>query len=313
MATIREVAAAANVSIATVSRALNSPESLLPETLHQVMEVVEQMNYQIKPKQKKMTNLFGVVLPDISNPFFAELLEVIERESYLHGRSILFFNSQHNARQELIALHECEMHGVDGVFLVPVGDLRESYQDKLNQFKYQTVILTRRAVKLPSVSTDHQSGGRQSAAHLLSQGHNHIGYIGGIVNDDKYLGFANYLAEQGYQLKPEYCFDVDNRTDLEEFLQTAILQHQISALGCCNDVYVQKIQEILPRFSANQSEVSLVGFDNTLISRLLNFTSISQPMREIAHIGFELMLKALKEKKSTDFQPILLPPKLVIR
>ncbi|WP_373778533.1 LacI family DNA-binding transcriptional regulator [Glaesserella sp.] len=314
MATVREVAAFAGVSIATVSRALNSPETLSPESLRNVMQAINALDYQVKIKPKKMTNLFGVIFPNISNPFFADLLEVLEQESYLHGRCILFFNSKNNARQELIALHECEAHEVDGVFLVPVGDMSEGYQDRLNQFKYQTVILTRSATKLPSVSTDHQNGGRQIAAHLLSAGHSVIGYIG-IMDpfDDKYHGFAQYLSEQGYLLKTEHCLNTHEKTSLADFLKSAIFQYKVTAFGCSNDVLIQQVLETCQAFEQPLPEISIVGFDNTIISRLMKFSTISQPMREIAHTGFELMIEALKNAKSDAFQPQLLLPKLIIR
>lgn len=91
MATIRDIAQLSGVSIATISRALNKPDTVSPETLQLVLQYVDELNYQLKRKTKKMTNLFGVILPNITNPFFMELLEVLENESYLHGRSILFF------------------------------------------------------------------------------------------------------------------------------------------------------------------------------------------------------------------------------
>lgn len=314
MTTVRDVAKLANVSIATVSRALNSPDSLSPETLHRVMNVIQELDYQTRVKAKKMTNLFGVIFPNISNPFFAELLEVLEQESYLHGRSILFFNSKGNARQELIALHECEAHGVDGVFLVPVGDLPDNYQERLNQFKYQTVILTRSANKLPSVSTDHKNGGVQSATYLLSQGHSNIGYLGIIADfDDKYLGFSNYLAEQGQPLLAKHCFDIREKIKLENFLENAIFKHNVTAFGCGSDVLAQQVLASCQYLDKEYPAISIVGFDNTIISRLLRFSTISQPMREIAHIGFELMIKALKMPKSKVYQPQLLLPKLIIR
>lgn len=313
MANIRDVAAFAEVSTATVSRALNAPHTLSPDTLSRVMHAVQSLDYSAKPKSRKRTNLFGVIFPNISNPFFAQLLEVLEQEAYLHGRSILFFNSKGNERQEQIALHECEAHGVDGVFLVPVGDLPDSYQDKLNDFNYQTVILTRSAKKLPSVSTDHRYGGRESAALLLAQGHTRIGYLGIIEPfDDKYAGFADYLAEQGQQLQAENCFDIRSSRTLESYLESAVFVRRITAFGCGSDVLAQQVLEIHQKWNASLP-LSVIGFDNTLISRLLKFSTVSQPMRDIAHIGFELMIEALKNPKNGHYQAQLLLPKLIIR
>ena len=92
MATVRDIAAHVGVSIATVSRALNESNKVSPETLKVVEDAINELNYEKKLSVKKRTNLFGVIFPNISNPFFSELLEVIENEAFHHGRCVLFFN-----------------------------------------------------------------------------------------------------------------------------------------------------------------------------------------------------------------------------
>lgn len=317
MATIRDIAAFSGVSIATVSRALNTPEQVSPETLAQVLATANQLQYSKPRPKKRMTNLFGVILPDLSNPFFNELLEVLEQESYLHGRSILFFHSKKNARQEMIALHECEAHGVDGVFLVPVAVPTLAYQEKLQAFKFKTVILTRSATLLPSVAVDHVRGGEMMSAHLLSQGHANIAYLGTIQShDDKYRGFSGYLEQQAQPLRIQDQFDYYTQTyPLNDFLYDILVRNQqITAIGCDNDIIARRVIDFIHSVNGfDPNRLTVVGFDNSLIAKLLNFSSIAQPMAEIAHLGFKAMLNQLQATINESPVAQLLLPRLIIR
>ncbi|MFT6905131.1 MAG: LacI family transcriptional regulator [Oleiphilaceae bacterium] len=318
MSTVRDIAAKAGVSIATISRALNEPDNVSRETLLLVEEAMRELNYKRKVAMKKRTNLFGVIFPNICNPFFAELLDVIENEAFHHGRCVLFFNSRHNLRQEKICIHECENHGVDGVFLVP-HCVAPDYLASLKKFKFQTVLLTQSSTVLPSVAVDHAEGGRLVAEHLISMGHTEIGYVGPMTPDEEKLnGFVKQLKFRRIKVAKANMFDTEIGAALSEFLHSLITEkHQlkVSAIFCVNDVFAQKVIEILHIIGYQiPQDIVVVGFDNSLTSSLLNISSISQPMREIAHIGFETMIEQIdKDKKESNYEPQLLLPRWILR
>ena len=116
MATVREIATLVGVSTATVSRVINEPKKVAPATVAMVQAVIEELHYEKKVAKKKRSNTFAIIVLNITNPFFSELLDVIEDEAYHHGRCVLFFNSRARLRQERMYFHECENHQVDGVF-----------------------------------------------------------------------------------------------------------------------------------------------------------------------------------------------------
>ncbi|EGR3932589.1 LacI family transcriptional regulator, partial [Vibrio cholerae] len=250
--------------------------------------------------------------------FFAELLEVLEKEAFLHGRCIMFFNSQYSTRTEKIYFNECINHNVDGVFLVP-SCLENQHLKQLKEFNFPTVLLTKPTSILPSVCCDHEDGGKQVAEHLLSLGHTKIGYIGPINdNEEKLTGFTRHLIEQLEPLQPEYMFDHGDGAEVEGFLKGLIDANgdiAISAIFCMNDVLAQSVIEILNRHGIRTPEdVTVIGFDNSLIAKLMNISSVSQPMKEIAHLGFEIMLEELKQNKSNlNYQSKMLKPRLVRR
>ncbi len=318
MTTVRDIAALSGVSISTISRVLNEPEKVATDTLVKVNEAIEELNYVKRPVKKKRTKLFGIIFPNISNPFFAELLEVLEKEAYLHGRCIMFFNSRYSTRTEKIYFNECISHNVDGVFLVP-SSIDPQHLRQINEFKFPTVLLTKSTSALPSVCCDHEDGGKQVAEHLLSLGHTKIGYIGPINdNEEKLTGFTRYLVEQLEPLQPEYMFDHGDGADIEGFLKGLIDANghiAISAIFCMNDVLAQSVIEILNRHDIRCPEdVTVIGFDNSLTAKLINISSVSQPMKEIAHLGFESMLEELKhDRSSSNYQSKMLKPRLVRR
>ncbi|WP_278183020.1 LacI family DNA-binding transcriptional regulator [Vibrio misgurnus] len=318
MATVRDIAAHVGVSIATVSRALNEPNKVSPETLKVVERAINELSYEKKLPVKKRTNLFGVIFPNISNPFFSELLEVIENEAFHHGRCVLFFNSRHNLRQEKLYLQECENHEVDGVFLVP-HCLDEDYLNQIKNYKFSTVLLTQISAVLPSIAVDHKEGGRLAANHLMSLGNTKIGYVGPINDkEDKLTGFKEILAYRNIEITPEQMFDTEAGNNIQDYVSGLISKEgkvSVSAIFCVNDVFAQQVIEaFLARGIRVPDYVVVVGFDNSLTSKILNISSVSQPMREIAHVGFEEMLLQMKATdKKASYTPQLLLPRLVLR
>jgi len=318
MSTVRVIAAHTGFSIATISRAMNEPSKVSSETLCAIETAMKELNYEKKEKTKKRSNVFGVIFPNISNPFFAELLGVLENEAFHHGRCILFFNSRHNLRQEKVAFAECKNHGVDGVFLVP-HSISPKHLHTIKYLPFPTVLLTQTSPYFPSVGVDHIEGGRLVADHFVSSGHTKLGYIGPVTKQEgKYVGFINRLNELGVHISKEFQFNAVEETYLQEFIEDCIDENnnlKISALFCMNDILAQKTIEILTQYGfTTPRDLVVVGFDNSFSSRILGITSVSQPMKEIAHVGFQEMLDVMKEnKKSDNYSAQLLLPRLVLR
>lgn len=322
MATVRDIAALVGVSVATVSRVLNNSEAVTAETVAKVNNAIKELNYEKKPPKTKRTNLFGVIVPNITNPFFSELLDVIEKEAFHHGRCVLFFNSRNSIRQEKVYLQECYNHEVDGVFLVPSNMSDDYLLEIKQQYRFPIVLLTHATDIIPSVAVDHPAGGRLIAEHLLANGHREIGYIGPINNkESKLRGFASRLEEKAHPLKRAFMFDYsqnNNPEQLKAFIASLLDENQtpkVSAIYCSNDMYAEKVLKVLWAYQIRVPEqVEIVGFDNSQIAKTLDFSSISQPMRDIAHLGFTVMLECLqKPEKLHSYPARVLLPKLVTR
>ncbi|OAN11389.1 LacI family transcriptional regulator [Photobacterium jeanii] len=323
--TIRDVARKAGVSIATVSRVINGSERISPQAKHAVEQAIEQLNYQKPPaKRKKPTKLFAVIVRNMTNPFFTQLVDVLEEEAYKHGRSILLFNSRNNLQLEKTFLTECVNHRVDGVFLIP-RSLREEHLKTVKQLPFPVVLLTATSEQMLSVGTHHQHGGELAAQHFLNQGFRRMGFIGSSdKHSDRLLGFKKALTKQNIILEKSLVLAPYTSESLSQFIQQHIStpQSPIEGIFCSDDIAASHLHNalnlhnnVIEHYNSQpplQGKIEIIGFDDTFIAQSLGFSSIKQPMRQIALLGFEMMIETIAGQNIAN-QQVLLEPSLVIR
>ncbi|TGG92904.1 LacI family transcriptional regulator [Natronospirillum operosum] len=327
MSNIRKVAEQAQVSTATVSRVFNQPDSVSPETRDAVWAAADALGYSpsrrkghaLAPKLKP-SRLLGVILPDLVNPYFAELLDSLEHEAFHIGRSLLVFSHRSNPVWERQFLEECARFDVDGVFAVPsTPDV--DYQSLCDGLPFPVFSLTQIRPGVPSIALDHREGGRLAADHLVSLGHERIGYLGPTdAAEDKFIGFQQRLFEHAQSLHPSRLttLDLAPGQDVQSCLEDFLQQHDelpFTALFVFNDLSAQLAIEILSARGVRIPEdLVVVGFDNTVLAKVMNFTSIAQPMRELGRLACARMLKTLEhDHHDMSTEPLLLMPRLVVR
>tara|TARA_Y100001956_G_scaffold81714_1_gene100116 strand:+ start:1918 stop:2916 length:999 start_codon:yes stop_codon:yes gene_type:complete len=312
--TIRDVAKRAGVSIATVSRVLNSSERVSVEAKQAVELAMTELNYQKPPqKRKKPTKLFAVIVRNMSNPFFSQLVDVLEEEAYKHGRSLLLFNSRNNLQLEKTFLSECINHKVDGVFLVP-RSLKEEHLAPLKALPFPVVLLTATAPETISIGTHHQHGGELAAKHFVQNGYRRVGYIGASdTQSDRLLGFKQALQQLGVELaKPQVLAPYDSNS-LHRFIEEQIVdtKQPLEAVFCSDDISASHLHSALREKQVEQS-VDIIGFDDTFIAQSLGFSSIKQPIRKIALLGFDMMIEVIQQQ-NVEQRVVLLEPTLTVR
>ncbi len=327
MSNIRKVASQAQVSTATVSRVFNQPDTVSQETRDTVWAAADALGYspskrksRSQPPKVQPSRLLGVILPELVNPYFAELLDSLEHEAFHIGRSLLVFSHRSNPVWERQFLEECVRFEVDGVFAVPSTPTVD-YQKLCEGLPFPVFSLTQIRQGVPSIALDHWQGGRLAADHLVSLGHERIGYLGPTdPGEDKFLGFQQRLFELAQSLHPSRLTTVDLepgqevRSCVERFLQ----QHDelpFTALFVFNDLSAQLAIEVLGTHGYRVPEdLVVVGFDNTVLAKVMNFTSIAQPMRELGRQACARMLQVIEHGNPDHMQePLLLMPRLVVR
>jgi Transcriptional regulators len=324
MTTIRDVAQLAGVSIATISRVLNNSDKVSPDTAEHVRAVINELGYVYSPPLSTRRSaadrqqLFAIILPTLANPYFSELLDIVEQEAQFLGRALLVFNSRGDAQRELALLNACKQYKIDGLFIVPCSR-NTAHLTSTERQPFPVVVLTKLVSEMTSVAVDHIEGGAQVAEHLVSMGHTAIGYIGATdETEQKFLGFRDTLMTLGVPLATENIIQTPALTagEIAERFKEYLDAHPslpFSAIFAFNDVAAQQVIEVLyQRGYKIPEQVQVVGFDNTLLAQVMNISSVAQPMREIGRLGCQEMIRLISDKER-DTRHLTLSPRLVLR
>ena len=200
MITMTEIAKLTGVSQPTVSRVLSGNQAVNPQIRERVLACAREHDFQPNRMAQSLvgskTHLVGVLLTDISNAFFADLVKYIEQEAEKEGYSLILFNSNYDLEHERECLDVVRRYRVDGLLAVPVNERSRQWKETVRRLDIPTVIITRQAAGMDCVYVDHVEAGSQVGRHLLEEGYDNFLFFGDPA-DVKYQGFARALSKTG--------------------------------------------------------------------------------------------------------------------
>jgi LacI family transcriptional regulator len=323
--TIYDVARLAGVSTATVSRSLNGTGQIAPGTRAAIDAAVEQLGYRpntiARSLVTKSTQTIALLLPDITNPFYAALVSGIQQRALEAGYTMLLCTTEGDPEREeqyLSVLRAKQVDGalVDGLVLPP---------DRVARFVadgFPIVCLDRDvdSASVPLVQVDNRLGAKLATEHLLSLGHTRVAHVAGApelgISEQRVAGYREALAEAGIEPDPALVavgsFTVEGGYEAAKSLladgsPTAVFAaNDLSAIGVLN-----AIAESGRRVPA---DVSVVGFDDLHLSAYTTppLTTIHQPALEIAERAMQLLLDLSNGRKVRRLRHVL-EPALVVR
>jgi len=314
-----EIARLTQVSQPTVSRVLNGNQAVAPEIRERVLACAREHDYQFnalaKGLQGSKTMLLGVLVPDISNSFFADLSKQIEASARKNGYSIILFNSDYNPQNEQEYLGIVRSYRVDGVLAVPVRETSAEWHEYVKKLDVPVVTVTRQAKGLDSVYVDHGAAGSLVAEHLLERGFRRFLFIG-TEYDRKYEGFRRALCQAGFGLQTSntVCRDDSQlRQALRAWLGAGPGRPGIFA---GNDIYALRVLDALRTLDISvPEEAGVIGFDDTSMGRYLNprLSSVSQPIAQMAQEAVARLLDRIDHPGQREPMDHPLSATLVIR
>lgn len=326
MATMEEIAEKAGVSQATVSRVINGHSSVSERKKKLVMEWVRKLDYQpnrtAQSLKNNKSNLIGVITPEISNPYFSNIIEKVESESRKYGYSIILTNTSGNIQTEKAALNTLRSRQIDGILIIPT-ETESPHILNLAKKDIPTVMLTQHTPKFDSVAVSHLEGGIKVAEHLIELGHKKIAFIGD-KDDPKLKGLKMGLLNHGIEFDDNDLFQISSWIGQKgshqtyNFLKEYINKDKkldFTAIFAYNDLAaLGAMHALLDAGYKIPEDFAIVGFDNTFIADETRpgLTSISQPTGEIGRLSVEVLLDKI-ENKSKEFSEIVLEPHLVVR
>lgn len=209
--TIKDVAALAGVSVATTSRVLSGNPATSADARSRVQAAVAELDYrpnaQARALRSTRTHSIGLLVPDVRNPFFADLAHTVEQAALVHGFVTLLGNANERKDQQDRYLDNLIARRVDGIIVAPLGDGSGSIRSVVGR-EIPAVFIDRtiEGIDLPSVTTDSDTGIREAVDHLAALGHTRIGYIAGpqstSTGRERHASFVRAAGDRGLSLDP---------------------------------------------------------------------------------------------------------------
>jgi DNA-binding LacI/PurR family transcriptional regulator len=309
-ATIREVAHSAGVSVATVSRVLNASGQVSAHAEQAVRQAAAALGFRPNLLGRSLrgvrTRTFGVMLPTLLHPVFAECLQGIESATQSQGYAITLGTTGYRAEAEESVSERLLQQRVDGLILTVADALRSPLLDKLDAegvpyvLAFNQIGRRRAAGKVrPSVCVDNRKAAHQMVEHLIDLGHRRIQLVVGQFSQSdrsrhRFAGYQAAMASSGLPAKDPLELPFDS-TDVRAQLQDLLSRRDApSAVFCSNDQLAMTVIRDLRRLGVRVPEdVSVAGFDGVRVGEWMSpvLTTVVQPIADIGRTAVDLLLQ----------------------
>lgn len=299
---LKEISELADVSISTVSRVLANSPNVKASTREKVLKVLHEST---RAYQKKQTNLIGVVIPDILNPFFPMLLKGMESIASLSNYRLIVCNSENNPHVESKIIDDLTDLNIDGIFFIGCSEKIPDNLSQIAQTRLVPLVFLDRDPNVESaglVVVDNVHGMFQSALYLIGLGHRDILYLGGPKNlsteIERMQGFMQAWTQLDYDkkkltiLQSDFSYD-DAYSQVKQLLATET--PTFTAICASNDLMAQGAYKAVREAGLEiPSDISIIGYDDIPCSAVLDMTSIRQPFEEMGRMSMLCMLDLLR-------------------
>ncbi|MFZ4450692.1 catabolite control protein A [Salibacterium aidingense] len=319
--TIYDVAREAGVSMATVSRVVNGNPNVKPATRKKVLDAIEGLGYRpnavARGLASKKTTTVGVIIPDISSIFFAELARGIEDIATMYKYNIILCNSDQNKEKEIHLINTMLEKQVDGILFMG-GEITEEHAET---FKRSSVPIVLAATldenrEMPSVNIDYQQAAFDAVSELINSGVQRVGMVTGPLEDpvngyQKFSGYKKACEELGHGFDEnlvavgDYTYDAG----LEAAQKLMGLDKAPTAIFAATDEMALGVIHGLQDTGVKVPEdVQVVGFDNTRLAQMVRptLTTVVQPMYDIGAVSMRLLTKYMN-KEDVEDEVVVLP------
>ncbi|MGQ9631592.1 MAG: LacI family DNA-binding transcriptional regulator [bacterium] len=336
MATLKDIAERVGVSVTTVSRVINdvdSPIKIKQETRDKILRVARELNY--KPNvfarylKTKRSNIIGVVIQNIADPYFGEMIDGIEQVLNQHKYFFLLSTISNSLEKERSYLEKLRLSRADGIVIAgSMPQIADREIAQLVEDEIPVVLIGREFddPRVPYVTMDNERGGFLAVEYLIELGHRDIGFIlGPDYSGDaqqRLAGYKGALAQHGLQYDEGLTIKGGNDEESGYRSMNALLDRKkpLSAVCTFNDrTALGAMRAIRNRGLRVPEDISVVGFDDIPAAEYSEppLTTIRQPVRELGRQGALLLIKCLERKRDEGLEGpcdrIVLPAELIVR
>lgn len=319
MTTIRDVAKKAGVSVATVSRFLNSTGYVSQDAAAAVSAAVAELQYELNPVARslntKKSNLIGLILPDITNPFFPELARAVEDVALTYGYTVILCNSDEDPDKEKNYIETLKKKYIAG-FIVASNQLDAPHYANANL----PIVALDRAIndKIPTISSNNKEGAMLGTKALLDRGCKNILFLRGPEElnpaNDRYEGFMETIQQTDVKFQVIFCpfHFTDSQKIVEQVLQD---DPTIDGIFASSDVSAAGALKAAASLSvAVPDALQVVGFDGVALGEMLSpgLTTVAQDVYKMGAIAARVLIKRIENQEIEQYY-YQVPVKLVIR
>ena len=309
MATIKDVAKRAGVSVATVSYVINGTRNVAPETAARVRAAMEELSYHpnavAQSLRTRTTHVIGAVISDISNPFFATLIRGAEDCARENGYSLLICNTSEKLENELVYLQLLSRKRVDGMIIAPTGKNDGLIKDLIER-GMQIVFIDRKVegVAAPAVLSENEEGAYQATRYLIEQGHRKIGIVLGLphvsTTTERLHGYERALAEAGIAADPSLIVYGHSQVEGARKASVTLLDRadRPSAVFATNNLMTIGLMMAIHDLELRcPQDVSVIGFDDFDWAAAFNppLTTVAQDPYLIGERAVEILFANLNQ------------------
>lgn len=325
--TLQDVADAAGVSTATVSRCLNQPDKVKPEMRDKINKAVRELGYvphgAARALASRRSHTVGVVVPTIDNAIFSEAIQYLQRGLSQHNYTLLLAQSAYSPDEEVREIQALLSRGIDGLVLVGedhhpvVAELVEQYRiPYVNLWTYNPESV------YSCIGLDNVQAGQQLARHLYELGHRNIGCITGILlNNDRarqrLRGVRHFLTERGIRSDEEHTIECRYSGEQARLAMHTLMTRfpDLTAVVCGNDILALGALCAARELGlAVPEDVSITGFDNLEIISVLSpaLTTMHVPSRKMGAQAADYLIEQIKAG-TNQVERVELPTELIVR
>ncbi len=325
--TIYDVAREAGVSMATVSRVVNGNPNVKPVTRKKVLDVIERLGYRpnavARGLASKKTTTVGVIIPDISHVFYAELARGIEDIATMYKYNIILSNSDQTREREFHLINTMLGKQVDGLIFIS-ENVTDTHVDEFKRARIPVVLASSidKKHEIPSVTIDYRQATFDAITNFIGKGHKRIAMLKGPdttagISERKMEGYqdalkaANIPFDENLVISSEYAHE----DGLEAFEELWKLDERPTAIFCASDeLALACINAAYDHGVDVPNDIEVIGFNDTKLAKMIRptLTTVVQPTYDIGAVAMRLLTKYMNNEEVED-DTIVLPHHIIFR
>jgi len=329
--TISDIAKEAKVSSATVSRVLNDSGYVKEETKQRILDVIKEKNYVpsaiARSLSKSETNTIGIIVPDITNPYFGEIIKGVSEIAEKNNLNIILFNTDNYLEKEIRAINLLKEQRIKGIIMTPgFGEekFNETYINTITNLNVPIILVSAdiKFIKLNGVLVDHIKGGFDATDLLIKEGHTKIGVMAGLLSSeaviDRLEGYKEALKENNIPFNEKNIYYGDFKLQKAYELTKNLIKEEDrpTALITFSNMMTMGVIKALKEENKNiPQDLAIVGFNRIDFLDIvgLNITYMEDCPVELGKASMEMLCDILSNTDNREAKRLIIAPQIVIQ